>query len=148
MARIRIPRISTGNAMGTTFVGIEGLEEVINLLNSVNEKIPNRCQTIMSMVAINIQESAKTRIHSISGNLAGSFRIKRTFNEKTRMVTISAGGKAAPHAHLVEFGHRMITRTGEVVGDVPEHPFLRPAFEQYLPDLISQLESAIDNELR
>jgi len=33
----------------------------------------------------------------------------------------------APHAHLVEDGHAMVTADGRVVGHVPPHPFLRPA---------------------
>jgi len=41
----------------------------------------------------------------------------------------------APHAHLVEFGHRQVTggrlRTGRgrVIGSVPPHPFFRPAVD-------------------
>lgn len=32
-----------------------------------------------------------------------------------------------PHAHLVEYGHYLVTPSGETIGFVPAHPFLRPA---------------------
>lgn len=40
----------------------------------------------------------------------------------------------APHAHLVEYGHAMVTRSGNTVGYVPAQPFLRPAFIKALQD--------------
>ena len=33
----------------------------------------------------------------------------------------------APHAHLVEYGHAMVTHDGRTVGHVAAHPFLRQA---------------------
>lgn len=38
-------------------------------------------------------------------------------------------GSSAPHAHLVEFGHAIVTRSGRVVGFAARRPFLRPAFD-------------------
>ncbi len=35
----------------------------------------------------------------------------------------------APHAHLVEYGHAMVTHEGRTVGHVPAHSFLRSAKE-------------------
>jgi len=32
-----------------------------------------------------------------------------------------------PHAHLVEYGHYLVTPGGETIGFVPPHPFLNPA---------------------
>ena len=41
----------------------------------------------------------------------------------------------APHAHLVEYGHAMVTRDGRVVGHVPAHSFLRSARDEVLATL-------------
>lgn len=38
----------------------------------------------------------------------------------------------SPHAHLIEFGHAMVTSTGHTVGYVAARPFLRPAFAKAL----------------
>lgn len=34
---------------------------------------------------------------------------------------------SVPHAHLVEYGHMMVTHDGRTVGHVPAHAFLHPA---------------------
>lgn len=41
---------------------------------------------------------------------------------------------SAPHAHLVEYGHRQVAggrvgKGGRVIGSVPPHPFMRPAVD-------------------
>lgn len=48
------------------------------------------------------------------------------------------------HAHLVEFGHRMVTADGRTVGRVRPHPFLRPAFHSSR----SQVKAAIIGSYR
>lgn len=49
---------------------------------------------------------------------------------------------AAPHAHLVEFGHIMVTRGGRVVGHVPAHPFLHKARNKVLRKAIARAKNA------
>lgn len=48
----------------------------------------------------------------------------------------------APHAHLVEFGHIMVTRGGRVVGHVPAHPFLHKARNKVLRRAIARSKHA------
>lgn len=38
----------------------------------------------------------------------------------------------APHAHLIEFGHDMVSHKGVKVGQVKAHPFLRPAADRVM----------------
>ena len=40
-----------------------------------------------------------------------------------------------PHAHLVEYGHYMVTSDGRTVGFVPPHAFLRPAKDEVMARL-------------
>ena len=144
MARIRIPRIARGNSKGSTVTGISGLNEVQDMLRALHDDIPSQYQSILEKYGDIIYVSAKSKIHSISGNLSGSVRVKRTFTEKKQMVSVIAGGKKAPHAHLVEFGHRQISKTGEVLGTVPPKSFMRAAFEQSIPGLMDELESLLN----
>jgi len=51
--------------------------------------------------------------------------------------------KSGSHAMPVEFGHRIV-RGGKVVGHVPAHPFIRPAFDAAK----SQAEHYIEEALR
>ena len=146
MASIRVPRpAATDFVAGRTYVNnIRGLDEVLSLLNEFSEKAPDACETAMRGVALRIKDSAKSSIHSISGQLAGSLRIRNIFNPKTRRVVITAGGSKAPHAHLVEFGHKLLSHSGEYLKGVEERPFLRPAFETHIPVLVAQMEEAIN----
>ena len=46
----------------------------------------------------------------------------------------------SPHAHLIEYGHAGPTPESK---RTPEHPFMRPAYEQSKPGLIKAVESAV-----
>jgi SPP1 family predicted phage head-tail adaptor/HK97 gp10 family phage protein len=47
----------------------------------------------------------------------------------------------APHAHLVEFGHRLVSENGQEFGFVAPRPFVRPAYLRLAP-IYSELISA------
>ena len=145
MARIKIPRIVTGNSMGTTTTGITGLNEVQDMLKALQIDVPQMYQSVLIKYGDRICDSYKSKIHSVSGNLVSSAHVKRVFTEKTQRVSVIAGGRKAPHAHLVEFGHRQISKTGEVVGFVNGKPYMRTSFEQTIPGLMSELESILNN---
>lgn len=49
---------------------------------------------------------------------------------------------SAPHAHLVEFGHRLV-RGGAQVGSVGPHAFFRPAIDTTRNTVLSRTESGI-----
>jgi HK97 gp10 family phage protein len=80
------------------------------------------------------------------GELKENIKVRTTIRDgmQTALIgPVGKGGKIARAAHLVEYGHRMVTggkskldaagvlRGGGKVHavDVPPHPFLRPAFE-------------------
>jgi len=102
-----------------------------------------------------VARDARSRVPKETGALRKSIgKRKRTYSrQKTVFVAVGprAGKEHASIAHLVEFGHRMVTggtvtrkdgrlrgsaknklRTGKgrAVGFVPGRPFLRPALEQ------------------
>lgn len=133
------------NASGTGLTYVEGVEDVMALLQELVVKAPERYESILTDYGDKIGNSAKSRIKDKTGNLRSSCNTKRTFTANTKKVSVIFGGTKAPHAHLVEFGHRMVTHSGQVVGDVKPHRFLRPAFEEHLPNLTRELESALDS---
>ena len=47
----------------------------------------------------------------------------------------------APHAHLVEFGHAMVTTEGFTVGHVPAHPFLRNALQKVQIQMVAEFKT-------
>lgn len=65
---------------------------------------------------------------SKTGNLKKSISTQKSIYEGGGYIVKAT----APHAHLVEFGHIMVTRSGKVVGHVPAHPFLHRARNKVL----------------
>ncbi len=57
---------------------------------------------------------------------------KRAWSKPERGIigqVVGAGWPEGAHAHLVEFGHRIVTHDGRVVGTARPHPFQRPAMD-------------------
>lgn len=52
----------------------------------------------------------------------------------------------APHAHLIEDGHRMVTHDGREVGFVPGHHIFSTAAKKFEPYFQSELVKMIDKE--
>ena len=136
-------RTRTGNSMSR----IEGMEDVRQLLQSLQERAPDVYMQELEDGGRHIESAAKANVNSISGDLAGSIHTESKNGATKKSVAVVAGGIAAPHAHLVEFGHRQVSKDGKVGDDVPAHPFMRKAFEQYKAQLIARLEAAIDRIL-
>ncbi len=47
----------------------------------------------------------------------------------------------APHAHLVEFGHALVTPDGHTIGQVPAHPFLRNALRKVQNEMVAEFKT-------
>jgi HK97 gp10 family phage protein len=117
-----------------------------------------------------IVKAAKAKAPTESGQTKKSFGLKiKTYISHLAVVAIIGArtgfriviGKK-PHdpskiAHLIEEGHRIVvggkaarigkaskkTETGRVVGQVPPHPFLRPAVEANKSQVISAMRSKV-----
>jgi HK97 gp10 family phage protein len=55
--------------------------------------------------------------------------------------------RAAMHAGPVEAGHHLV-RNGRVVGHVPAHPFMRPAFDALKERLVQEIETELDRGIQ
>lgn len=53
----------------------------------------------------------------------------------------------APHAHLIEDGHRMVTHDGREVGFVKGHHVFEVAAEGFEPEFYTDLDNMLDEEL-
>lgn len=89
-----------------------------------------------------IIKEAKSRVHSVSGNLKRSIGYVEqkpkngVYQGKVlpRVGEINGRLYKGYHAHLVEYGHSVVVggkkgKGGKVIGFVPPKPFLRPAFD-------------------
>ena len=53
----------------------------------------------------------------------------------------------APHAHLIEEGHRMVTHDGREVGFVKGHHVFELAAEDFEPEYYTDLDEMLDEEV-
>ena len=144
MARRRgVKRIVTGNSMSN----IDGFDEIRDLLQSLADRAPDVYEEELEKAAKSIESDTKSNINDKSGELSQSVTLRKYSGQKSVSYKVSAGGIKAPHAHLVEFGHRLVVND-KVVGDVPAHPFLRKAFEENKAKTEAALNAALDKLLK
>lgn len=91
----------------------------------------------------------------LTGNLADSIGVVKAgksnrgeFGE----ITIGPrrkGGKKGYAGHLVEFGTRMrrVKRNGANRGTMPADPFVRPAFEQTINEVLGKIDNELGKEV-
>lgn len=97
-----------------------------------------------------VAEEAKNRAKSSasfidrSGKLRKSIKVERSKKRRKEGETVYLLRVSAPHAHLIERGHAMVTRNGEVVGHVPARPFLQPAADS----VMAEAEQLMDAHLK
>lgn len=124
-------------------VDIVGVEDVINKINRFDFKTVSavRGQVRKSALRLGRRIRAKAPVGD-TGNLKKSIRTKFSKDELGADVGPTYG-KGGSHAHLIEFGHRLVTKDGRSIGHVPAHPFIAPAAEEERPKYISDMKLAI-----
>lgn len=87
-----------------------------------------------------IADAAKARAKASSafadksGKLRKSIKTEKSKKRRKKGETVYLLRAMAPHAHLIEYGHAMVTHDGRVVGHVAAHPFIQPAVDSVLPE--------------
>lgn len=136
-------------ARGTGSTYIEGLDEVKELLTLLKETVPEMYFETLEKYGALISQKAIGKIKSKTENLVSSFKTQKRNNDRIKRVSVVAGGNKAPHAHLVEFGHRMISHEPEKKQIEPMWVngvhFMRNAFEEVLPTMTAELDRIIDD---
>jgi HK97 gp10 family phage protein len=122
-------------------VDIVGVEEALARVSKfdVETRIAVRKQVRRS--ANRLRKNMQGRVPVKSGNLKKSIRAKYDSDQLGANVGPTRPGGS--HAHLVEFGHRLVTKDGRSIGHVPAHPFITPAAEEERPKYISEMKQAI-----
>jgi HK97 gp10 family phage protein len=99
------------------------------------------------------------------GEVKANIRVRMTMEDGDPVALVGPkgkGGAIAKTAHLVEYGHRMVTggkskmdMAGNFIGggkvhevDVPAHPFLRPAFETSAAAAMEAIEAELGEALK
>lgn len=128
-------------------VDIVGLEDAVNKINRFDFKTTTavRGQVRKSALRLGRKIRAKAPVGD-TGNLKKSIRTRFSKDELSADVGPTKG--KGSHAHLIEFGHRLVTTDGRSIGHVPAHPFITPAAEEERPKYISDMKQAIQGAVR
>ncbi|MEN6567197.1 MAG: HK97 gp10 family phage protein [Veillonellales bacterium] len=136
--------------------GIQELKKVLGDFKKYDESTQEKLRTAVRTSTKNIMDGARRRVRIVTGNLIKD--IYMTYDEQRNIGVVHAN---APHAHLVELGHKggleipvkkKALHGGKIVGyaskvvipTVAPHPFLRPAFEDEKPNLIKNVKGAVE----
>ena len=112
----------------------------------VNE-MPNVAKKFMRKEATKLRKKAADKTKAVVGKKTGNL-YKRIKKGKT----VYAWGDAqynirvyngAPHAHLIEYGHNMVTPSGQTVGFVPGKHILENSALAYQPNFQKNIESKL-----
>ena len=107
------------------------LETAMKILKTYDAKTVLRIEKQVSDSTKAIRKGVARRIHDVSGYLR-----KHTSSSFNVLKVEGTVREKAPHAHLVEFGHKG-------PAPAPEHPTMRPAFEDERPNLVNGLARAV-----
>lgn len=128
-----------------SMVTIEGMQELEKALQKVGGSVAGVMKYAVSEASKPILEDGRSRIHSIDHDLEGSMGAALR-NGKTGIwegIRVGPQPPKGAHGHLVEFGHRMVTHDGRVVGNVPAHPFMRPAIRAQKGAAVARIDEIL-----
>lgn len=143
-----------------TISGGRQLAEFLQRLPVKMEK--NVMRAALGAGAAAMRAPAKANVPVKSGKLRRSIKVSTSVKNGWVTAKLKAGGKLAPHAHLVEYGTRphkilpkkagALTVGGNVVREVDHpgakpHPFMRPAFDGYSPAAIAAVAAKVRERL-
>ncbi|CAK0778993.1 conserved hypothetical protein [Gammaproteobacteria bacterium] len=137
---------------------VRGLDILAAKLNALPDNVARNCQAkVFRKVLNDLKQKVEANVPVVEGELKKSIRISLKYSKRVKEMgfsarkLVAASGSlviAAPHAHLVEFGHRMI---GHKPGKkptkkerVPPHKFVRNVWD----DEAEKQLNAVLNELQ
>lgn len=138
----------------STTIKVTGLDEIDRVLRGLPSQVTHQ---IMSNAHADSAKPliglAKVLVRKKSGNLADSIGVRRTSLKKTGLVglvqvgPLRGGGRKGYHGHLIEYGHRIVTKLGKTVGFSRKFPFMEPAFNSTKGQIESNIADNVGKRL-
>lgn len=136
---------------------IEGLEELERDLKEAIKKCPETMRSELKNIAKDFKKSVKSRTPD-GKNHKGNTDTKLRKNFHLKMQDEGVASRAivynnAPHAHLVEDGHRLVKggklgNGGRVIGFVPGKHMMEKTKDEYEEIVPERFEKILDGILR
>jgi len=127
-------------------ITMEGIPELQKTFESRRKEIEQVFINDLNEGADAIKASAKSKVHSISGDLEGSIDRNEVWNRDGKIdvyIGVDVNEEFTPtglYGIAVEKGHVMENGTSRV----PAHPFLRPALNENKAQIESKIESDLN----
>lgn len=116
-------------------ISLTGIEEIDQVLRGLPKQVTHQILTAGHADAAKpLITAAQVKVRKKTGDLAASIGVKKTNLKKTGAIglvqvgPLRGGNKNGYHGHLIEFGHKIVTRSGRQVGYSRKFPFMEPSF--------------------
>lgn len=131
-------------------LSVTGLKEIDELLKGLPEQLKHRIlQDAHADAAKPLINSAESKVPVKTGGLRRSIGAVKPSIKKAREIGLvkigpRRGGRyEGYHGHLIEFGHRIVTKKGRIIGATRPNPFMEPAFNSTKDQVKSNIAESI-----
>ena len=141
-----IPRIKEGGNM--LRIEHKGLKEFQDTLTYLEKNFPKESKQMIrkvgNKVRVIVRKKARQLVERRTGNYYDSIKRGKVFMSGSKELTVRvySSGKA-PHSHLIERGHRIVTKDGQEVGFQDGYY----VFDKVKNEVESQFDKIIETEL-
>jgi HK97 gp10 family phage protein len=143
-------------------ITVEGLKELQAKLDALTQKQADRCIRTALKAGAAIEQAAIVERAPVKDGTGGSLPPGALKSDIVTRMTKDKGGalsaivgpaKLTAHvARWVEYGHRIVhgaklRKGGSHIGNVPAHPFIRPAYEATRQEVVTTICTTLASEL-
>jgi HK97 gp10 family phage protein len=126
---------------------VEGGDKLARKLQMLAEEVAREHMRECALAGAEvIRAEAATLAPRKTGTLAGDIQKEVKKQTKSRVDVHIGPGKEGWYGRLVEDGHAIVV-AGKKVGDVPPHPFMRPAFDAKTGEAYDAFEAELKRRL-
>lgn len=125
----------------------KGMKEFMDALAYFQRQFPRESKQLMAKVGNKaraiVRKTARANVKRLTGNYFKSIKRGRVFIDQNGKMTVRVyhSSKTAPHAHLIERGHRVV-RGGKEIGFTPG----KNVFDKSSREIESQYNQILEKE--
>jgi len=132
----------------------KGMDEFRDALTYFEKNFPKESKKMLRKVGLKarniVRKQAKKKVNKLTGNYLKSIKKGRVFVSDTNEITVRVypSSKIAPHAHLIERGHRNVSKDGSEHGFTPGKYVFEDAGRKIEQEYTKIIETEFDKILK
>lgn len=126
------------------------LEAYAGELQKVGREFPKKQKQFMLKEGTKLRSKTKQQAKALgkkTGNYLKSIKRGKAYRYEGDTMAVRVYS-AAPHAHLIEDGHRMVTSDGREVGFVPGHHVFEIAGKSFEHEYVTDIDGLLDEVVK